>query len=1069
MAKASACVFQDHAPEFILLQEVGGTGALNSVKEGNSRDHVLSLPSDLRELVMDESSDLHDYRVFSGNNEAYLAQVIALDREVCERVVFHYKGLRFIAVCFKCATTQNYLLVVSAHFPHTGYPDEVYSDACQDLCSFVTKYSQYDTILGGDWNCQQGDPRFDLLAVPLSILGFGNILAGQATRFGKDSQRELDFFWWRAAPDSAPSEVLSTVISDTAQAINSDHAMVLAELFNSRNAPRKKRRSKNIRCMPYSVDKLKLRSLLDADDTQCGDLGLQQQWRRVRQLSDAVSSPLRSRKFKDSKSLKELCSRRRLEQDPQVRLLLTKLILSQRQAERQSWCNEILDLASQCHYDSIRQARRQHNQHISLDSALEKYSTEDAFVQDVHCHFQAKFGAEHGEDPCLPWQLELPEAAPFTECEVAAAVGRLKYYKAAGPSGISNEILKALAETSTGLTLLTSVFNLMLLHQPLQEQRLAELCLIAKTQHVSVPSDYRPIALMETFHKTYMKMLILRVQKGWQPATSQLGGLANCQLLDSLLLATNRLERESLQQSESFWLSADIQGAFDNVQWDVMHSSLLRMTDSQCHPELLRVFHEMRHHQLSMSWGGRTSRFKLNKGVLQGGAHSSQIFAMTMEALFVLLKERWCEEFPDAVSAWCYIDDCILLFRDLSTMERAVPWILQQFQRFGFIWNPTKTKICAAPAQRELFQRTRHNMHDFLKQCQVVSQFKYLGCMLTVPASISTEGPPLSDLLLEQAKAKAIAGIESIRSFLRRCHYVRWPLALRLLQVFVLSKWLWFSPCVHPTMQRLQAIKTFQLGILASALQLYVPLHCGDAQRRGLHRIRRRACAEMIRYWAPGHSWVRSWLWRRWSYLGHVLRMPVSHPTRMALFCDFKQVRDGRAITTGRWLLSVMRNILQNNALTLSQISNLYMDKVEWNHLFPKVEQMYALPDSDALPTCADDTWGRWAECYNAAVAWFRAVFCWREEGRLHFKWLDVQEGWMQLSFADDDFTSAVLSWLSWLRLLGKVPPFVVQLTVVTDTERWQECVQHLMRFYFDCVFVIESVPASHGGRVRRC
>ena len=134
-------------------------------------------------------------------------------------------------------------------------------------------------------------------------------------------------------------------------------------------------------------------------------------------------------------------------------------------------------------------------------------------------------------------------------------------------------------------------------------------------------------------------------------------------------------------------------------------------------------------------------------------------------------------------------------------------------------------------------------MHDFLKQCLVVSQFKYLGCMLKVPASISTEGPPLSDLLLEQAKAKAIAGIENIRSFLRRCHYARWPLALRLLQVFVLSKWLWFSPCVHPTMQRLQAIKTFQLGILASALQLYVPLHCGDAQRRGLHRIRRRACA----------------------------------------------------------------------------------------------------------------------------------------------------------------------------------------------------------------------------------
>ena len=35
-----------------------------------------------------------------------------------------------------------------------------------------------------------------------------------------------------------------------------------------------------------------------------------------------------------------------------------------------------------------------------------------------------------------------------------------------------------------------------------------------------------------------------------------------------------------------------------------------------------------------MNWEGKSSHIRLEKGILQGGRHSSQIFSITLEALF---------------------------------------------------------------------------------------------------------------------------------------------------------------------------------------------------------------------------------------------------------------------------------------------------------------------------------------------------------------------------------------------------------------------------------------------------
>ena len=1028
----------------------------------------IKMPSVLDEVAVDVSSDLHDYRLFTGHTESHLTQVIALDREAVDGVLFHTKGLRHVSVCFRCPATASYLLIVSVHLPHSNSTDEEFHIACSDLCSFLSTHSQYDTLLGGDWNAQPGDARYDLIAIPLSLLGFRVHNSQQATRFGRLSQRELDYFWWRqGAHDSLSATPFeTTVLPQSAAALGSDHAVVTVNIQCSGHRRKDKRQARaDTKCRCYSVRLEDLETLLASSPTPDDQGDLQHQWRRLLHISSRASYPTPGTKYKDSPQLKELCRRRRLSSDPAERLALTKCILAQRQAERDTWHNYILDTAIQCNYDSISQVRRQHKKPAVMDGAMKTYDSQISFARAVHEHFQSKFGQPASCQSS--GSVRLP-AQPFSEQEVTAAIGKLKRAKTSGPSGISNELIQAMALLPAGLKLLLDILACMLNNGPLEEHRVAELCLIAKQHHITTPADFRPIALMETIHKLYLKLLITRVQRVWPHSIMQLGGLFNCQLLDSLFLATNMLERVSLQHSRTFWLSADIQGAFDNVLWNPLETSLLHLTPASRHAELHRIFHELKCHRLSLRWGGLTSQFGVHQGVLQGGTHSSQIFAFTLEALFRILKQKWDSLYPDAVNAWCYVDDCIFVFNSFDVMKQAVPWILEEFRAFGFTWNPVKTKICAAPEERETFKASLHSLHPFLQSCEVVDRFKYLGTMLSIPAAHSEEGPPLSDLLPAQARQKALGGLTATRSFLKRGHYARWSQVLRIVQVFVASRWLWFSPCIHPLTHRLDTIKSFQLGTLAAALKLFVPDGLPDSQRRGLHRLRRRAIAELLRVWRPNDDWTRCWLWRRWSYLGHVLRLPPEHPTRKELLLDYKQVRDGRAVTSSRWLLQVLRQALGAPSLTLENLHNLYLDKASWSALLPAVEQHLGLPQATQPPVSHSTTWGGWRDAFRVDVPWFVPVFVWSEHQRWHFKWLDSREGWLQLSFQVGDAATATLQWSDWFMLMGRPRPFVVQLIYATDADVWSSAVVNLHAHQQRMIYVLEKVDDAIALKILR-
>ena len=351
---ASDYIHLSHDPEVILLQEVGLTESLTSASNEFAQHDD---DSSIREVAMGLEHDLYDFRVFCGRNESHLAQVIAVDAEVVGNILLKHSGKRFLAVGFISRRTGRRSMVVSAHFPHSGCAPDEFFCACNDLTTFISRYSQYDFILGGDWNCEPGDDRFDMLAIPLTLLGASLHCPHEPTRFGKTTHRRLDFFILAGrgfVDDSGSGRVHAEeprVFKESALALGSDHALVIFDLaidsvdVSSPSSRRKSHKTNNA-CKKWCVDNTVLReSLPTLEEFSAWDAG--KQWTVLVQMAVRASYQVPSHKFRDSKTLKAMCSERRVTSDSNRRAALTKIILAQRQLEREEWCQRVLVMASE--------------------------------------------------------------------------------------------------------------------------------------------------------------------------------------------------------------------------------------------------------------------------------------------------------------------------------------------------------------------------------------------------------------------------------------------------------------------------------------------------------------------------------------------------------------------------------------------------------------------------------------------------------------------------------------------------------------------------------------------------
>ena len=464
----------------------------------------------------------------------------------------------------------------------------------------------------------------------------------------------------------------------------------------------------------------------------------------------------------------------------------------------------------------------------------------------------------------------------------------------------------------------------------------------------------------------------------------------------------------------------------------MMDAALYASTPSASVAELRVLLAEIKSHQIFLHWNGVKTPIPLGKGILQGGTHSSQTFAAVLEQLFRTLHGKWASEFPDLIDAWIYIDDCLFRFKSWQVLRIALPWILQQFRLYGFRWNLSKTTLASTP------QRLREGEllccpGELVTQLTWTASFKYLGCRLRHPALYADDGATLTEDLLPQCMEKVRNGLCMMQSILKHCHWSRVHTALALLDTYISSKWLWMCPLLEPLRKHLDYVQQLHHTVLCSTLRLFIPSDVKAPVAHALNRIRRRALRELLRTHPRHKAWAETWVVRRWSYFGHVLRREDNHLARRELLTSIVQHRDGRASLPQRWLLGCLRQAKQWPVLTSAHLANLYVTRDEWSDCLPSVLRQHGLSTAADAPALARDTWESWRHAVQVCVSWLWPVWVWQEAGRLHFKWLDREHGWCQLSHALP-VVEAIQTHVQHLPLMsGRGMPFVVMFHVARE------------------------------------
>jgi len=151
--------------------------------------------------------------------------------------------------------------------------------------------------------------------------------------------------------------------------------------------------------------------------------------------------------------------------------------------------------------------------------------------------------------------------------EISHVINTLKFDKAPGPDGISNEMLKLGERALTPW--LTQLMNNILMNEQVPKEWLeSEIILIHKKGYKNKISNYRPISLMSCLYKILSTLLCKRMKRklNEQQPSNQAGFRAGYSTIDHLH-TVNTIIETALEYNYPICLALiDYEKAFDSYQ-----------------------------------------------------------------------------------------------------------------------------------------------------------------------------------------------------------------------------------------------------------------------------------------------------------------------------------------------------------------------------------------------------------------------------------------------------------------------------------------------------------------------
>lgn len=500
---------------------------------------------------------------------------------------------------------------------------------------------------------------------------------------------------------------------------------------------------------------------------------------------------------------------------------------------------------------------------------------------------------------------------PVTTNEVRVAIKTLKNRKAPGICAITAELLKEGGESM--VQWLTHIINHVWVAEqpPTDWTRGIILPFWKRKGDKLVCSNHRGITLLSIPAKLFTRILLTRAlpairshrrpqQAGFMPYRSTTDHISALRLIVEKV-------REFRKNQHLYIAFIDLKAAFDTVD----HTSLWNILKYLgVPPKITTMFQRLYNNSEScVRVNGKDSEwFPINSGVRQGCVAAPDLFNCVIDHLMTQV----CEQVTGVsfgnlhLADLEYADDTTLFSNSLQHLSSALTIYQTEAAKLGLQVSWQKTKLMYigdGPSPPPLSSGS--------DEVEFVSSFIYLGSTITNNGDLKPE--------IDRRRALAAAAMQSLWRPLWRHHSVSHKTKLRIYNTAVLPILLYGAESWPLNKTLAKRIDGFDSRALRTIMNISWHLHVtnADLRKRTLQPPASRLAAQ-----------------RRIRWLGHLLRLPLEHPTRAIFSFDpaaagWKRPR-GKPHT--RWL-DVIKKDLQYQGLTLEDAADLAQDRGHWRAL----------------------------------------------------------------------------------------------------------------------------------------
>ena len=335
---------------------------------------------------------------------------------------------------------------------------------------------------------------------------------------------------------------------------------------------------------------------------------------------------------------------------------------------------------------------RQTNQDIIGDKCIKNDSgnistTDEAKLEAWKEHYERLLNVEFPWDPNHLDQVESIPGAPLfiTVDMVSSAVAKMKTGKAAGPSGIIAEMIKAAGEPC--LQLISELTNSIISENriPADWENSFMISLYKGKGDALERGNYRGLKLLDQCLKVIERIVEVIIRDRIEIDKMQFGFMPGRGTTDAIFILRQMQEKFLAKNLSLYFAFVDLEKAFDRVPRKVIWWAMRKLGIEEWIISLVQAMYVNARSQVRVN-GSFSDPFDVKVGVHQGSVLSPLLFIIVLEAL--------SREFRTS-SPWelLYADDLVIIATSLQELLQKLEHWKNEMEAKGLRVNMPKTKI----------------------------------------------------------------------------------------------------------------------------------------------------------------------------------------------------------------------------------------------------------------------------------------------------------------------------------------------------------------------------------------